>query len=344
MSVANQIRRIKNAKAAIKEAIQNKGVAVSDDVKLDEYPIFIEKISTGGGDNNEYMLPDFFEQKLKSERGAQYLFINMAVYEADTELIDTIENLDMSNFAYYDGMFYNFNNPTGSASLSAPAGVIKELDLTKWKNMGKAMIYSYSNMFFRCHLDYLNVSGLDFTRIASTINFSMFECTYIKEINMSNCNVSTLKNFYRLCYQANCLVTINMTGCDTSKATNMNYMFGDCPKLETIIGELDASNLTNGFYPGSTTQPFAKCPSLETVYIKNIYKDIAVTNVAKFSIDLGVTKVKDECLVYIIDQLPNLADKGITNNTAIKLTLPTTNTLTDEQKQVALDKGWIVVN
>ena len=69
-----------------------------------------------------------------------------------------------------------------------------------------------------------------------------------------------------------------------------------------------------------------------------------MNNNGKWSINLGETKVKDSCLLYIIDQLPNLYEKGITNNTNIVLTLPPTNTLTQEQVQVALDKGWQVAN
>lgn len=338
MSVADQIRRIKNAKAAIKEAIQNKGVTVSDDAKLDDYPRYINSIEAGSGSDSDYTWPDFFEMRKQGNFGTQHLFTNMIIYESDTKYIELIENLDVSNSVWFTETFSYFCNP--NHDISAPNGALKELDLTKW-NVSKGI--SFSNMFEDCYLDYLDISGWDFTKSGPSY-LQILYGTEIKEVNMSNCNVSAITSHYRLCYQASGLVTINITGWDTSKVTNMSSMFGSCSKLETIIGELDASNLTSGFYPGATTNPFNSCTSLETLYLKNIYKDCTITNTSKFSIDLGVTKVKDECLVYIIDQLPNLADKGITNNTAIKLTLPTINTLTDEQKQVALDKGWIVVN
>ena len=69
-----------------------------------------------------------------------------------------------------------------------------------------------------------------------------------------------------------------------------------------------------------------------------------MTNSNDWSINLGDTKVKDECLLYIINELPNLYDKGLTTTDQIVLTLPPTNTLTEEQVQVAIDKGWIVLN
>lgn len=335
MSIADQIRRIKNAKAAIKQSIENKGVTVGDDVKLDKYAEYIDNIEVGSG--SEYTWPDFWELRTKNKYGYQYLFSYITIRESDARYKELIENLDVSRFISYSDMFYKFNEGNDSNK-------IKELDLTKWKNMGQTLYYSIAGMFEDCTLDYLNVSGLDFSNIASGTYFNIFYYTKVKEINMTNCNVSGIKNYYRFAYGATELVTINMTGCDTSAMTSASGMFNNCTKLTTIIGELDASNLTSGFYPGSSTNPFYNCTSLETLYLKNIYKDITVTDASKFSIDLGVTKVKDECLVYIIDQLPNLADKGVTNNTAIKLTLPTVNTLTDEQKQVALDKGWIVVN
>ena len=339
MSVADQIRRIKNAKAAIKEAIQNKGVAIGDDAKLDDYPRYINSIEAGSGSDSDYTWPDFFEMRKQGKFGTQYLFTNMIIYESDTKYIELIENLDVSNSVWFTETFSYFCNP--NHDISAPNGALKELDLTKW-DVSKGV--SFSNMFGYCYLDYLDISGWDFSNFSSSSYTQLFYGTRIKEVNMSNCNIGHITSHYRFFYQASNTVSINMTGCDTSKATNMNSMFGGCSSLTTITGEIDASNLTSGLYPGSSSNPFYKCSSLETVYIKNIYKDIAVTNTSKFSIDLGVTKVKDECLVYIIDQLPNLADKGITNNTAIKLTLPTVNTLTDEQKQVAIDKGWIVVN
>ena len=67
-----------------------------------------------------------------------------------------------------------------------------------------------------------------------------------------------------------------------------------------------------------------------------------MTNDAKWSIDLSMTKLLDSSLVNIINNIPNLSAKGITSNTKIKLMLPTSNTLNAEQIKVATDKGWIV--
>lgn len=47
MSIASQISRLLSAKAAIKTAIQNKGVTVSDSAKIDTYASLIDSIPTG---------------------------------------------------------------------------------------------------------------------------------------------------------------------------------------------------------------------------------------------------------------------------------------------------------
>ena len=338
--ISEQITRIKNAKAAIKQAIQNKGVTVSDTAKLDEYPALINSITVGsGGSDSEYVWPDFFKLRSKSSN-CQYLFSHIIVYEENTKSKNTIENLDISKAYDLDFMFDSFNN--SNASLTAPVGAIKELDLTKW-DVSKVM--SFESVFNQCILDYLDISGWDFSSNGTTSYLSLFFSSCIKEVNMTNCNTSKVKSFYRFAYQASNLVSIDMTGCDTSAGTSFSSMFAYCSKLTAIIGEIDASN-ANGLYPGSSTGLFYKCTSLETVYLKNIYKDVTtMKNEAKWSLNLAETKVKDECLIYIINELPDLInDKGLTATDKIVLTLPPSNTLTQEQVQVAISKGWQVAN
>ena len=137
---------------------------------------------------------------------------------------------------------------------------------------------------------------------------------------------------------------LDLSDWDTSVITSAQLMFSNSTTLIDIIGELDFSNLSDGlngeFYYGS----FDSSTSLETLYLKNIYKNCTMSNEGKWSINLGDTKVKDECLIYIINELPDLYAKGLTKTNRIVFTLPKTNTLTAEQVQPAIDKGWTVVN
>ena len=340
MTIVNEINRLNNAKAAIKEAIQNKGVAVGDDVKLDKYAEYIDNIEASSGSDSDYYWPDYLEFKTReydssNSRNMRALFAYVYVKESEKKYKDLIENIDTTGVTDFTDMFYSFNN--------SKSDCIKELDLTGY-DISKVSDFSY--IFNYCKLDYLNISGWDFSSYNSGTNHRMFNRSLIKEINMSNCNFSNVKDLYVFAGGSTELITINMTGCDTSKVTRVQSMFSDCNKLTTIIGEIDASSLSNGFYGDTSNNPFNKCYALETIYIKNIYKDVTtMKNEAKWGICLKDTVVKDECLIQIINELPDLInDKGVTATDKIVLTLPPTNTLTAEQVQPAIDKGWNVAN
>ena len=204
--------------------------------------------------------------------------------------------------------------------------------------------YSYLFHSFYFPSGLVDLSDWNTTGV-TTLSYAFYgSFTGVKKLILSGWDVSKVTDLSSAFQSKNQLEELDLSGWDTSKVYNMNYTFNNCQFLVTINGYLDLSNLTNGFYPASYSNPVKSCRSLETLYLKNIYKDITVTNASKYSINLGETAIKDSCLLYIIDQLPNLYEKGITNNTNIVLTLPPTNTLTQEQVQVALDKGWQVAN
>ena len=137
---------------------------------------------------------------------------------------------------------------------------------------------------------------------------------------------------------------IDISDWDTSKLTGIHNTFR-YSKIKHIIGELDMSNVNAGRYGYQSDEAFYGCSNLETIYLKNIYKNTEMSNTNNWSINLGDTKVKDECLIYIINELPDLInDKGLTATDRIRLTLPPTNTLTAEQVQPAIDKGWTCIN
>lgn len=48
-TISQEITRLQNAKAALKESIEAKGVTVEDSAKLDEYPALVDNIPQGGG-------------------------------------------------------------------------------------------------------------------------------------------------------------------------------------------------------------------------------------------------------------------------------------------------------
>ena len=134
----------------------------------------------------------------------------------------------------------------------------------------------------------------------------------------------------------------------------MCHLFSSAKNLKTIKGTLDLSNLSKGWFgspdAGIGYTAFFECYSLEYVSIVNIYKDCDMSIEeytaynSRWSINLSSTVIKNECLIQIINELPNLYDKNAKNIDKIYFTLPPTNTLTAEQVQPAIDKGWTVRN
>lgn len=326
MTIADQINRLNNAKAAIKTSIENKGVSVSDSAKLDEYPALIDSIevgSGGGGGDSTYVNPDFYEIRTQGGTDYSYLFSYTKLTTLD------LSGWDVSNATNMNDMFGNCSELT-------------TLDLSGWN---LSSITDIQRFLYSCSsLTTLNINGWK-SNSEKNMQALFYGCSKLTTLDLSTWDVSNATNISNMFRSCSTLTELNISGLDTSKTTNMDTLFYFDTKLKTIIGELDASNLTNGLGATSYLCAFYSCSSLETVYIKNIYKDIKITNNSQYGVNLGRTKVKDECLIYIINELPDLInDKGLTATDKIVFTLPPTNTLTAEQIQVAIDKGWSVAN
>ena len=215
----------------------------------------------------------------------------------------------------------------GSESSSSTLIKVNEKDIkpsmcTKYS----ANIYSYD-------------PGEKINKVSFNTQVSFYNNCIVDVIKL-NFNESNITNMAYMFYYFKG-TEINLNDWNTSKVTNMYAAFCGC-NLKTIIGEIDCS-LIEGFYK-SYSNPFDVCNNLETLYLKNIYKNCTMTNNIEWSINLGSTKVKDECLLYIINELPDLYAKGLTNTDQITFTLPPTNTLTQEQIAVGIAKGWTFIN
>jgi surface protein len=363
MTIANEINRLNNAKAAIKQSIENKGVTVSDTAKLDEYPALINSITVGSGSGGEggdcdceYINPDFFELITHNNTSYRGLFFYYSPKtDLDLSMFDSSNVTDMSymfergfigssgklinfkslDFSKVKTINYMFNSCyiTGAIDLSG----ISFPELTD----AKSIFYSTSN------ITAIDMSNVDMPKVTDASSmFYVSSSNKMTSLNLTGINMPNLTNASSMFYYCNKITSLDVSGINFSKVTNANNLFYQCTTLVDVIGEIDFSNLTSGIYSSSTSNIFRYCAALETVYLKNIYKDVTtMKNEAKWSINLADTKVKDECLIYMINELPDLInDKGLTTTNKIVLTLPTINTLTAEQVQPAIDKGWTVAN
>ena len=261
------------------------------------------------------------------------------------ELIDSITVGSGDGEEHVNPDFYNLrtNNGTDYSNLfDSYRGT--NLDLSNWDT---SIVTNMSYMFTSCSaLTSLSLSNWDTSKVTNMNNMFNY-CSGLTLLDLSNFDTSSVTTMSYMFGYCNKLISVDITGWNTAKVKNMDSMFYNHSDmaLKHVYGELDLSGLTNGFYPGSYNNPVNGCKSLETLYLKNIYKNCTMTNATKWSINLGNTAVKDECLIYIINELPDLInDKGLATTTNIILTLPKTNALTEEQVKIATDKGWQVAN
>ena len=327
MSIADQINRLNNAKAAIKQSIKNKGVAVSDEAKLDEYPALIDRIPTGeGGVESEL----FYNALTSNGTNYNYLFTYKTVND-----VSFIESLDTSKVTDMRYAFQSFKSSS-------------KLDLSVWDVSNVKSSYMGS-MFSYTDVPELDLSGWNLSSSLTSLESVFANCKAKNIYGLKDWDVTNVKYFGQLFLQCSNLVEIDISGWDTSNGTSFQSsiypMIYSCPNLERVIGAIDMSN-NNGRIQYSATYALTKgCKKLKQLRLVNIYKNTPVKNEAGYSLYLEDTQIEDQYLIEIIENLPDLInDKGLTATNNLIIMLPPTNTLTQEQVQVAIDKGWNVAN
>lgn len=289
MSITDQITRLQTAKNDIKTSIQNKGVTVADDAKIDTYSALIDSIQAGSSEpTTEYVNPDFYN--IRTNSGTDYRYL-----------------------------FYEFNN-----QLKNQDAYEKGLDLSNW-DISKVIYFMY-----------------------------MFHSTYVKKIDLTGWATMVNRrepwNFMQNLFHSFGGEEIDLTGWNTYGVTMFDWFYS-CSSLKKIYGEFDLSNLQSGYLNEmslilTSSKMFHGCKNLEYVKLKNIYANAEMTNSDKWSIHCFYnSKLSDECLIDIINELPDLYnDKGLTETDQLIFALPTTNTLTADQVSIAVYKGWTVTN
>lgn len=353
MATADKLQKLLETKDAIRQAIVSKGVEISDDTVFADYANKINEIEAGGSGDSEYMNPGFYEMKTNGGTSYRGLFCQTNTTNLDISSF----SLDSSNVTDMSYMFYYCGQQIGTIT------GLHSLDYSKVKYINHMFASCYSGgaidlsgisfpettdaqyMFNGVnYITSIDLSNTDFPKLKNLTSMFYIYSSYLTSINLTGTNMPNITNTNNMFSGCSKITSLDLSGINFSNVTDVGSMFNGCKLLVEVIGEIDCSKMTNGLYT-SYSNPFKQCNALETLYLKNIYKDVTLTNANKWSINLSETVVKDECLVYIINELPDLInDKGLTATNNIVLTLPPTNTLTAEQVQVALDKGWQVAN
>ena len=176
---------------------------------------------------------------------------------------------------------------------------------------------------------------------------------------------------------SNCDKLVTIPQLDTSKVTNMSYIFYYCGNL-LIIPQLDTSNVTNMgsmFYycrnlitiPQLDTSKvtdmssmFCGCSNLNSIPLLDCGKVTNVSNMFGWEdintlTDLGGFKnlkinftdglnhlpnLTVQSLMNVINNLYDFRANGESTTRTLKIGTTNLNKLTDEQKAVATNKGW----
>ena len=346
MSIADKLTLLINTKQDIKSAISEKGVEVTGGMTT--YADAIRKIEGGGGGDSFYVpvglkfaykgpdgpytAPDFTLPKLILADGykdGSYMFSsNMGLtningisttnssltncermFELCTSLT-TIPQFDTSNVTSMAFMFDRCRSLT----------TIPQLETSNVTTM--------SHMFNDC-TSLTTIPQLETSKVEDMM-YMFWKCTSLTSIpHMITSNVSEMRFMFRGCTS---LTTIPQL--DTSNVIYLYGMFMECSRLKSLP-------LLDFSYVDSTSQLF-DIPSSSNEQPYPDLTDLGGFKNLKVSLNLsGMLNLTVQSLMNVINNLKNLNGTGLSPKT---LTLGTTNLnkLTDEQKAVATNKGWVL--
>ena len=132
---------------------------------------------------------------------------------------------------------------------------------------------------------------------------SFFSINYIKEIDLSNFDTSSVTDMAYMFFDCKGLTSLNVSNFNTSSVTNMTGMFFDCKGLTSLnVSNFNTSSVTN------MTGMFAECKGLTSLDVSN-FNTSSVTNMTGMFADCsnlkqisGVSDF-DVSMVYSMDHM-----------------------------------------
>ena len=221
----------------------------------------------------------------------------------------------------------------------------EERRVVKHINISKASkVY---NMFQGCR-SLITIPQLETSKVFD-MGYMFNHCD--KLITIPQLNTSNVTSMGYMFYNCSELITIPQL--NTSKVTSMSNMFYGCSSLITIP-QLDTSQVT------SINRMFYMCSALESIPLLDFGNVVNYSYMFGFSdinslTDLGGFKnlkidftnglnhlpnLTVQSLMNVINNLYDFRANGETTTKTLQLGTTNLNKLTDEQKAVAVNKGW----
>ena len=181
----------------------------------------------------------------------------------------------------------------------------------------------------------VNITWGDFWEQFSTVNGintggMFYGCSSLNNIDLTFLKGRKLSDVASMFGQCSVLKSVDLSGVNINAST-IAYMFTECTSLEYI----NLSGLAvNQSY--STGRAFYKCSSL-----KNLVLPAGVFSFdSTITIDLSYSPLTHDCAVDIFNKL---ADRtGYATTGTLTLSPTTKGYLTDAEKAIATDKGWVI--
>ena len=216
-------------------------------------------------------------------------------------------------------------------SLNFPENIIWEYasinpgDFVSEYNQNWSYRYAYGdNQMIKVILDTSNVTNMSY----------MFnECRYLNYVSPFNTsNVTDMSYMFGYC-----ILLGSIPQLDTSKVTNMSNMFSNCTYLESIP-QLDTSNVTDmsNFFGYSTINTLTDLGGF-----KDLGKQSSMYGTSSRFLD-SAPNLTHESLMNVINNLYDRKSNGLSTLT-ISFGTTNLNKLTDEEKSIAVNKGWTLV-
>ena len=195
--------------------------------------------------------------------------------------------------------------------------------LTSIPQMDTSSVTNMENMFRDCK-SLTSIPQLD-TSSVTDMSEMFSHCESLTSIpQMDTKNVTSMYSLFEYCTSLTSIPQM-----DTSKVKDMGYMFNGCTSL-TSIPLLNMGKLSNmGYIFGFGT--------LNKLTDLGGFKDLKI-NASSYFLD-RVPNATVESLMNVINNLYDLTANGLSGKT-INFGTTNLNKLTDEQKAVAINKGW----
>ena len=252
MSTADKLNKLLETKQAIKQAIINKGVEVTDDTKFADYPSKISSIEDRYQEGYDCGSNDGYSNGWSDGWNQGYYEGGNGEGGGDP-FYETMWNVITNNNTDYSYLFHSYNGT--------------ELDIS---NLDSGSVTNMTNMFYECkNLITLDLSHFNTSNVTN-VSSIFYGCNKLGSIgNISNWDTSNVITMYYMFHSCKSLTSLDLSHFNTSNVTIMNNMFYNCSSLES----LDISNFDLTKVSSSYSYMFSSCTSLHTLRLDNCSND-----------------------------------------------------------------------